>query len=46
MLPTIAWQDDAVVMVDQRKLPTRETYITCKTPTEVARACRRPMGWP
>jgi methylthioribose-1-phosphate isomerase len=40
MLPTIAWQDDAVVMVDQRKLPTRETYITCKTPTEVARAIK------
>jgi methylthioribose-1-phosphate isomerase len=40
MLPTIAWQDDAVVMVDQRKLPTRETYVTCKTPTDVAKAIK------
>ncbi len=40
MLPTIAWQDDAVVMVDQRKLPTRETYLTCRTPAEIARAIK------
>jgi methylthioribose-1-phosphate isomerase len=38
MLPTIAWQDEAVVMVDQRKLPTREVYVTCTTPKDVARA--------
>ncbi len=40
MLPTIAWQDDTVVMVDQRKLPTREVYVTCKTPNEVAKAIK------
>jgi methylthioribose-1-phosphate isomerase len=40
MLPTIAWQDDRVVMVDQRKLPTREVYITCSSPAEVARAIK------
>ena len=40
MLPTIAWQDDAVVMVDQRKLPTREIYLTCKTTAEVAKAIK------
>ncbi len=40
MLPTIAWQDDAVVMIDQRKLPVREQYVTCTTPKEVARAIR------
>jgi methylthioribose-1-phosphate isomerase len=40
MLPTIAWQDDVVVMVDQRKLPTREIYLTCTTPTEIARAIK------
>ncbi|MGI8672341.1 MAG: S-methyl-5-thioribose-1-phosphate isomerase [Luteitalea sp.] len=40
MLPTIAWQDDAVVMVDQRKLPTREVYVTCQTPQDVARAIK------
>jgi methylthioribose-1-phosphate isomerase len=40
MLPTIAWQDGAVVMVDQRKLPTREVYVTLKTPNEVAKAIK------
>jgi methylthioribose-1-phosphate isomerase len=40
MLPTIAWQEDAVVMVDQRKLPTQEVYVHCRTATEVARAIR------
>lgn len=38
MLPTIEWQPDAVVMVDQRKLPAQEVYVRCKTPAEVARA--------
>ena len=40
MLPTIEWQDDAVVMVDQRKLPSREVYVRCKTAREVARAIK------
>ena len=40
MLPTIAWQDDHVVMIDQRKLPIREQYVTCRTPKEVARAIK------
>jgi len=40
MLPTIAWQEDAVVMVDQRKLPTQEVYLRCRTAAEVARAIR------
>jgi methylthioribose-1-phosphate isomerase len=38
MLPTIEWQSDAVVMVDQRKLPGQEIYVRCKTAPEVARA--------
>ncbi len=38
MLPTIEWQPDAVVMVDQRKLPGQEIYVRCKTAPEVARA--------
>src|SRR5215510_1989414 len=38
MLPTIEWKDDAVVMIDQRKLPTAEVYVTCKTAKEVAKA--------
>ena len=40
MLPTIEWQDDAVVMVDQRKLPGKEIYVRCKTANEVARAIK------
>jgi methylthioribose-1-phosphate isomerase len=40
MLPTIAREDDAVVMVDQRKLPTEEVYVRCRTGAEVARAIR------
>ncbi len=40
MLPTIAWEDDAVVMIDQRKLPASEIYVRCKTAPEVARAIR------
>jgi methylthioribose-1-phosphate isomerase len=40
MLPTIEWQPDAVVMVDQRKLPGREIYVRCKTAAEVARAIK------
>jgi methylthioribose-1-phosphate isomerase len=40
MLPTIEWQPDAVVMIDQRKLPGQEVYVTCKTANEVARAIK------
>jgi len=40
MLPTIEWKDDAVVMIDQRKLPASEVYVTCKTANEVAKAIK------
>jgi methylthioribose-1-phosphate isomerase len=40
MLPTIEWQGDAVVMVDQRKLPSKEIYVSCRTPQEVAKAIK------
>src|ERR1700745_4437171 len=40
MLPTIARENDIVVMIDQRKLPSREVYVRCKTPAEVARAIK------
>jgi methylthioribose-1-phosphate isomerase len=40
MLPTIEWQGDAVVMVDQRKLPAKELYVSCRTPQEVAKAIK------
>src|SRR5438552_7817974 len=40
MLPTIEWKDDVVVMIDQRKLPATEIYVSCKTAQEVARAIK------
>jgi methylthioribose-1-phosphate isomerase len=41
MLPTIERKDDTVVMIDQRKLPGREVYVTCRTAREVARAIKK-----
>jgi methylthioribose-1-phosphate isomerase len=40
MHPTISWEDGAVVMLDQRKLPVREVYLRCRTAPEVARAIK------
>ena len=40
MLPTIAREDDVVVMIDQRKLPAQEVYVRCKTAADVARAIK------
>lgn len=40
MLPTIEWKGDCVVMIDQRKLPSAEVYVTCKTAPDVARAIK------
>jgi methylthioribose-1-phosphate isomerase len=40
MLPTIAREHDVVVMIDQRKLPSQEVYVRCKTAPEVARAIK------
>jgi methylthioribose-1-phosphate isomerase len=36
--PTIEWQDDRVVMIDQRKLPLEEVYVECRNVEEMARA--------
>ena len=40
MLPTIAWQGEDIVMVDQRKLPADEIYVTCRNVNDVAKAIR------
>jgi methylthioribose-1-phosphate isomerase len=40
MLPTIEWKGDCVVMIDQRKLPVDEVYVTCTTGREVAKAIK------
>ena len=38
---TVKWDEAGVVLLDQRKLPAEETYLTCKTYGEVADAIRR-----
>jgi len=40
MLPTIEWRDDAIVMIDQRRLPAAEVWVHCRTAPEVARAIK------
>ena len=40
MLPTIDWQDDDVVMIDQRKLPGSEVWVRCRTANHVAKAIK------
>jgi methylthioribose-1-phosphate isomerase len=40
MLPTIDWHDDTIVMIDQRKLPSNELYVRCRSAQEVARAIK------
>ncbi|NIT14875.1 MAG: S-methyl-5-thioribose-1-phosphate isomerase [Candidatus Dadabacteria bacterium] len=37
---TIEWKNGIVVMIDQRKLPTEETYIKCTTHHQVAKAIK------
>jgi methylthioribose-1-phosphate isomerase len=36
MIQTLEWTDRGVVFIDQTKLPTEETYVTCTTPEQVA----------
>jgi methylthioribose-1-phosphate isomerase len=40
MVETIQWVDDAVVMIDQTRLPLQETFVTCHNYQEVATAIR------
>jgi len=40
MVETIEWTDDGVVMIDQRVLPAREEYVTCKSAQEVGEAVK------
>ena len=41
MLPTIAWRDRSVVMIDQRKLPAQEVYVRCRTYIQAAQAIEK-----
>ncbi|HET7205457.1 MAG TPA: S-methyl-5-thioribose-1-phosphate isomerase [Terriglobales bacterium] len=40
MIQTLEWTDSGVRFIDQTKLPTEETYVTCKTYQEVADVIR------
>jgi methylthioribose-1-phosphate isomerase len=41
MLPTIAWRNHSVIMIDQRKLPAQEAYVRCRTYIQVAQAIEK-----
>jgi methylthioribose-1-phosphate isomerase len=41
MLPTIAWRNHSVIMIDQRKLPAQEIYVRCRTYIQVAQAIEK-----
>src|SRR5213594_3075986 len=40
MVKTIEWTEEGVRMVDQRRLPAEEVYVTCRDYREVADAIR------
>jgi methylthioribose-1-phosphate isomerase len=40
MIQTLEWTDHGVRFLDQTKLPTEESYVTCKTHEQVADAIR------
>lgn len=40
-MPTIAWKDDRVVMIDQRRLPFEEVYVECRRLEDVAEAIEK-----
>jgi len=41
MLPTVAWENGVVVMIDQRRLPDEEVQLRCRDHEEVADAIRQ-----
>ena len=40
MIPTVAWEDGVVVLIDQRRLPHEEVYVRCRDHREVAAAIK------
>src|ERR1700719_772790 len=40
MIETLEWTDQGIRFIDQTKLPTEETYVTCKTHEQVADVIR------
>jgi len=41
MIPTVAWDDGVVVMIDQRRLPAEQSLLRCRDHHEVAAAIRQ-----
>jgi len=41
MLPTIKWENEKVIMIDQRKLPEEEVYVECSDYNQVAEAIEK-----
>ncbi len=41
MLPTIKWEGNKVIMIDQRKLPLEEVYVECFDYEELAQAIEK-----
>ncbi len=37
---TIRWEDEKVILIDQRRLPDEETYLTCTDYREIVDAIR------
>jgi uncharacterized membrane protein YfcA len=40
VVPTVAWEDGVVVMIDQRRLPAEQVLLRCRTHPEVVAAIR------
>jgi len=40
VVPTVEWQDEAVVLIDQRRLPVEEVFVRCRDHGQVADAIR------
>jgi methylthioribose-1-phosphate isomerase len=40
VIPTVRYEDESVIMVDQRRLPGEEVYLRCRTAGEVAVAIK------
>ncbi len=40
MVPTVEWRHGAVVLLDQRRLPSEEVYVRCRNHKEVAAAIK------
>lgn len=40
MVPTVTWEEGAVVMIDQRRLPAEEVFLRCRDHREVAAAIK------